>query len=151
MAHAAAHPNNPDEPPTRRRLPRLPTGAPVQTWLITVVLAVYGVGLIVQSSRWYSTPAYGVLLKIMSADAWGLVHLIAAALMLAGIALPRNRVLGIAAHTFVIVLLAVWEFSFIVRWITDAATTPVNPINWLALLVIAVWSAKLIDRPQLPA
>lgn len=121
--------------------------APAQTWLVTAVLFVYGLGLIIQSPRWHATPAYGILLRIFSADAWGIVHLAAAALMIVGILTPP-RWPSIVAHTATIVLLGIWDFAFFVRWATDGATTSVNPTNWTAVLILACWSALLIDRPR---
>lgn len=131
----------------RRLLPRFLRGQPGQTVLITMVLVVFGIGLIAQSDRWARTPAYGLLLQITTADVWGLVYLAAAALMTAAIALRTRRIVQLVAHTLTVMLLGMWEFAFIVRYITDSATTVVNVVSWSTYLFLAVWSALLIDRP----
>lgn len=122
--------------------------APAQTWFVTAFLIVIGLGLILQSARWYDTPAYGVLLKIFNADAWGIIHLAVAGLMVIGIT-TKPRWTSVVAHTAALVILGIWDFAFFVRWVTDHATTSVNPSNWTAWLILAGWSATLIDRPRL--
>ena len=131
----------------RRLIPARLSGLPVQTVLITVILAVFGVGLIVQSDRWARTPAYGLLLQMTTADVWGVVYLAAAVLMGVALLVRQRRAVGIAAHTLTVALLAMWEFAFCVRYLTDNATTIVNVISWGTYLFLAVWSALLIDRP----
>lgn len=119
---------------------------PVQTAFITAVLAAIGTDLIVQSDRYYLTPAYGVLLDIVNADIWGVVYLVAAAGLFVYIVLPRNHVVGVITHTLVVILLGVWEFAFVVRWSTDKATTAINVVSWLTYLALAIWSAVLVNR-----
>lgn len=118
---------------------------PVQTVAVTVILAIFGVALIAQSSRWAHTPAYGNLLRIFSADVWGVIHLGVAAMMLAGILLPAYRLVRLAAHTLSGVLLLVWEGAFIIRYLTDSATTVVNVVSWGVYLMLVVWAMRLID------
>lgn len=118
---------------------------PVQTVVVTVILAVFGVALIAQSDRWAHTPAYGNLLRIFSADVWGVIHLCVAAAMVTGILLPAYRLVRLAAHTLAGVLLLVWEGAFIIRYLTDSGTTIVNVVSWGTYLMLVVWAMRLID------
>ncbi|MGH3827639.1 MAG: hypothetical protein ACRDQX_10770, partial [Pseudonocardiaceae bacterium] len=72
-----------------------------------------------------------------------------AAILMATAILVRKRWISIAAHTITVTLIAVWLLAFIIRWLTDAATTIINPLNWSVLLFLAVWSAMRIDEPLL--
>ena len=124
---------------------------PVPTVAITVILAVFGVALIVQSDRWARTPAYGNLLRIFSADSWGYVYLGVAVAMCAGILLRRHRMVRLAAHTLAGILLLVWEGAFFIRWVTDGSTTVANVVAWGGYVSLAIWAMRLIDsHPVMP-
>lgn len=116
--------------------------------LVTVILTLYGLGLIIQSNRYDRTPAYGLLTQIFSADTWGVIHLAIAAGMVAGIAARRTPTVSVIAHTLAIILVGAWDFAFLVRWVTDPdkSTTPINPTNWALVVFLAVWSVLLLDR-----
>jgi hypothetical protein len=86
------------------------------------------------------------LLNVFAADTWGYVYLGASAVMAAFLAARQHRLFGVLAHTAVFVLLLGWEFGFIVRYLTDSATTIVNVVSWATYIGIVIWSALLIDR-----
>lgn len=138
MTHQAAT----AEPAPRRRW-----GVPAQTVAVTVVLTGLGLDMVIRSARWYKTPAYGNLLKIMSADAWGAIYLAVAAAMVLGMVLRTRRPIRVAAHTLAFVLLIGWEFAFGIRAVTDPATTIANVMSWGAYVFLTVWSGQLFDRP----
>lgn len=121
---------------------------PLQTVIVTAVLAIFAAGLLFQPLRWTATPAYGTLINILPVWAWGVIHLVAAVAMALSL-FVRTRFISITAHTMAIVLLMSWWIAFIIRTITDPATTIVNPTNWLVLLALAGWSALRIDEPRL--
>lgn len=121
---------------------------PKQTIGLAVILLALGGDMVLRSSRWYRTPSYGNLLKIMSADAWGAVYLSVALVVVAGLVLKTNRVIRLAGHTLAFVLLLGWEFAFVIRSITDSGTTIANVVSWGTFLTLAVWSGQLIDRPD---
>lgn len=121
---------------------------PVLTTMLTGILTIFGLALIIQSDRWYRTPAYGDLLHILSADAWGVIYLGVAAALAAAIAARRWHSLAIAAHTLAIILFAAWDLAFVVRYLTDSATTAVNVVSWATYTTLAVWSALSIDEPS---
>lgn len=113
---------------------------------ITAVLAIFGTMLVVQSDRWYKTPAYGNLLHIMTADTWGYVYLGIATLMCFGLIFWGSRRVNVATHTLAFVVLAAWEVGFIIRYLTDQSTTIVNVVSWGTYIFLVVSSALAIDR-----
>jgi hypothetical protein len=116
------------------------------TLIIVGVLVGLGLGLVLQSDRFHRTPAYANLLGIMSADNWGYIHLGVAVMMLLGLVFWDNRALNIASHTVAGVLLLVWEAAFIIRYLTDSATTVVNVMSWGAYLFLLLGSATTLNR-----
>lgn len=120
------------------------TRLPLQTLAVIAIFVIFGLALIFQSGRWYNTPSYGNLLNIMSADLWGLVHLVIAAALSAGLLL-RVRLLSLVGHTAAFMLLTAWEGAFVVRYLTDSGTTVVNVVSWAAYLFLLIWSARTID------
>jgi hypothetical protein len=112
--------------------------------VLTSILLVLGLALVFQSSRWSHTPAYGNLILILSADVWGFIYLVAALLMIVALAL-NHRVVSKVAHTGAFIIFAVWEGAFIIRYLTDSATTVANVVAWAAYLFITIRSSQLID------
>lgn len=143
-----------DQPPSdeaiERRLtnalngPAAPSRFPLPTLGLTAILAIFGVFLIAQSSRWHRTPSYGNLLTLMPADAWGGVYLGVAAIMAIALIWP-TRWLALGAHAAALVLLLGWEFAFLIRWLTDSGTTIVNVVSWGVYVAILLRSAQLIN------
>lgn len=118
---------------------------PVQTVILPVILGLFGLSLIFQSVRWTRTPSYGNLLHILSADVWGVIHLLVAALFVVSILLRPQRMVSVIAHTLGFVLLAGWELAFVVRYLTDGATTIVNVVSWGTYLFLLILSARRIE------
>jgi hypothetical protein len=112
--------------------------------VLTGILLVFGLALVFQSGRWSRTPAYGNLLLIFSADVWGCIYLAASLVMIIALVLKR-RGLSKVAHTCAFIVFAVWEGAFIIRYLTDSATTVANVVAWAAYLFITIRSAQLID------
>lgn len=121
---------------------------PKQTITLTLILTALGSDMVIRSSRWYRTPSYGNLLKVMPADAWGAIYLVTALTMLLGLVFNTNRIARMVGHTLSFVLLLGWEFAFVIRSITDSGTTIANVVSWGTFLCLAVWSGQLIDRPR---
>lgn len=124
-----------------------PNRQPASTVGLAVIFLVFALGLVLQPSRWSSTPAYGNLLIIMPAPWWGLVHAVIAVVLASGLALRQFRPLAIGAHTLAFILIASWESAFIVRWATDPKTTIANVVAWGVYLALVVHSARHIDDP----
>lgn len=122
-------------------------GRPAVAYAITIVLLVFGVALLAQSNRWEKTPAYGNLLRILPADAWGFVYLGAALLMIVALVFWEHRLTAIIGHMVAFGVLVFWEGGFIIRYLTDSATTVVNVVSWAVYLFLVVSSAREIDRP----
>lgn len=125
-------------------IPLRKTLVPIQTIMLIVVLYILGIDLVVQSIRWHRTPSYHNLLIIMSADAWGVIYCIVAVILTLGTVLfQRHRMVYNISHTLVLMLLTLWEAAFIIRWLTDGATTIVNVVSWGVYIYLAIRSALL--------
>jgi hypothetical protein len=120
--------------------PRL-LNLPLQTWGVIAIFAIFGLALVLQADRWSRTPAYGNLIQIMPAQAWGIVHLVILIAISAGLLL-YSRVLNLAGHTAGFILLAFWDSAFIIRCFTDKNTTVANGVAWTFYAVLLVWSAR---------
>jgi hypothetical protein len=116
---------------------------PLSTIGLVVLCAWFAFGMLVQSSRWYATPAYGNLLIIFRATTWGWIYLGIAIVLAMSLVLRQQRWLGMVAHTFAFVLLVMWEAAFIIRWITDSSTTVVNVGSWALFLALTLRSAMV--------
>lgn len=119
---------------------------PAQTAAMIVIFILLGTMLVLQSGRWARTPAYGNLLRILSADTWGYLYLGVGIFLAAGLVWQARRIISVMAHTVAFVLLSAWEAGFIVRYFTDSATTIVNVVSWGAYLFLLVVSAQRIDQ-----
>jgi hypothetical protein len=117
---------------------------PAATIGLVAITLLFAAGLIFQPLRWAATPAYGNLLVILSAPAWGLAYLAVSA-ALALVVITRSRTLAVVAHVLAFVLMLTWEAAFIVRWATDPKTTIANVAAWGAYLGLVVFSARHID------
>lgn len=113
------------------------------------VLAVVCAGLAqemqLQPLRFTRTPAYGNLLALLPIQAWGWAYAVAAVLLIAAV-LWSSLALNTLTFAFTLTLLAVWWVIFLVRRITDIATTDVNLLNWGVLLWLAGRAAWIVTR-----
>lgn len=133
------------------RLPRY-TGSPREQaglLVLTYATASLGLGMVLQSSRWSNTPAYGILLEILPAQAWGAIHLAVAGLMACSIWWHRSWGLGFAAHIVAMTLVFGWLIAFIIRWRSDDNTTNANMTSWSTYLVICVASLVLLNQRKI--
>lgn len=120
----------------------------VPATVMAVAYLFFGLGLLLQPDRWDLTPAYKLLLDIFDQSVWGVIYLVVAAVLAGSVWLLGGRVAIIVSHMLAIALTTVWFIAFVIRWITDRATTCVNPTNWLVLLAILVFSVLLLgSRP----
>ena len=124
--------------PARLRLP---------TIAMSVVSLALGAGMLLQPDRFGNTPSYANLINIAPIRWWGLAYLLAAVLLTTY--LPRARAVryGIAVHTLVVTLYAIWLVAFVVRWATDDGTTIVNVASWSLMLYTVSRSAAHLDSP----
>lgn len=116
--------------------------------VLTFAYGFYAVDLLLQPDRWDRTPAYGILLDLAPPWAWGIAYAVAAFGMGSYVAEWRNRRWAIITHTYAIALTLAWLAVFVIRWVTDGATTAVNPINWSVLVIIWIWSAVFVDQAE---
>jgi hypothetical protein len=112
--------------------------------LICVAYTVYGLGMVLQPGRFESTPAYANLTKMLDIRLWGVQYLVVAALFAVYTLLTTGRLFGIVVHILGLIVTAVWELAFIIRWLTDSHTTIVNVGSWLVLTLVIARSASLI-------
>lgn len=115
----------------------------------TIIIGAYtllGLDILLAPDRWSNTPSYGVLLTILSQNAWGAVLLSVATLLFAATWLVNNRPLRLIAHFIAVVFTTGWLIAFIARRITDDGTTAMNPVTWSVLLAIIVYSMRLTER-----
>jgi putative Mn2+ efflux pump MntP len=117
---------------------------------VGLTYAAIGTTLIVQPDRFDATPSYGLLLDIFDQKIWGIVYLLAAAGLGLSLWKRRRRTLLTIAHTFAIALTLVWLGAFVVRYVTDSATTIVNVASWGVYLALLVRSAVDIDDGHRP-
>lgn len=102
-------------------------------------------GLLVQPLRFERTPAYANLLSVLPQSIWGILYLVVAAVIGASVLLWRHRVFSVVAHTLTFSLVGAWLAGFVVRYVTDDATTIVNVVSWSVLLYLTVLSAMKLD------
>jgi len=130
------------------RLPRYSGSPREQAGLAILTLAntSLGLGMLFEAARWSATPAYGILLQILSAHVWGTMYLAVAAVMACSIWWHRSWPLAFTAHVAGMALHFGWWIAFVVRWATDDKTTNVNMTSWGVYLVIGVWSFLLLNQ-----
>lgn len=115
--------------------------------IMTLAFWVFGLSLIFQGSRYANTPAYANLLAVLPAPVWGAWYTTAAVLKTASIVAYSKRLLVILTHTVTVPLLAFWQVAFLIRYISDPHTTPVNVVSWTVFLYLVVRSALQMDAP----
>jgi len=118
-------------------------------WPAQVIAAAYlviGGALLLQPTRFESTPAYANLIDIANQKVWGAAYVLCAVLLAVYVLMVSNRFYGILAHTVTIIVTVIWLFAFIVRWWTDAGTTVVNIVSWAVFLFLAIRSGTLVDE-----
>jgi hypothetical protein len=116
-----------------------PGGAIVPAFLVI------GTSLLFQGERYGRTPAYAILLNLLPAPVWGVAYLTIGLLFALYLAVHPTRWLAILAHTAGVTLILWWLIAFVVRYLTDTATTPVNVVSWSLYLFLLVRSAWMID------
>jgi hypothetical protein len=97
-----------------------------------------------QPSRFGNTPSYANLLNIFRPHTWAVLYAIPAVLMILSLWHYTAKKLVILTHALTIALLAVWEFAFVVRWLTDDRTTVVNVLSWGYMLYLATRSLTMM-------
>lgn len=113
--------------------------------VLTVVCAGLAQEMWLQPLRFTRTPAYGNLLALLPIQLWGLAYGLASVLLLGAVLRP-GLALYTATFAFTLTLLAVWWAIFLVRRITDIATTDVNLLSWGVLLCLAGRAAWIVTR-----
>lgn len=108
--------------------------------------AVYAVSLLFQPLRWSRTPAYHNLLAIMPAPAWGGCFAVIAVAVAGSVAFPRVRWLAVIALTAALAITLPWAGAFVVRWLTNDATTPETWVSWAVNAYLIIRAAILLDR-----
>ena len=98
--------------------------------IVGVAFLVLGTDLLVQPDRFERTPSYANLLDILPQAIWGAIYLTAATILIGSIVMRHHRPFAVLAHTVAFCLVATWLTAFVVRWVTDDATTIVNVMSW---------------------
>jgi hypothetical protein len=112
---------------------------------IVPVFTVIGLSLILQGGRYSRTPSYAILLDLLPAWVWGIAYLVVSVLFAVYLMVYPTRWLAIFAHTAGMILISWWWIGFVVRYFTDAATTPVNVVSWGLFLFLIIRSGWMID------
>jgi hypothetical protein len=131
-----------------RKIPR-PIGASGSHMLVMgLTYAIYSWSLAFQSQRWHRTPAYHNLLIIMPTGTWGVFFGVSAVLLLAGAFRPRPPWLAYSAVLLAVMLTASWDVAFIVRWITNSATTPETWTSWAIFSYVLLRAGVLVGKER---
>jgi hypothetical protein len=127
-----------------------------ELWSARIIMAAYlaiGLGLLVQPSRFTRTPSYANLLILAGAPTWGILYLLSALSLALWLGLqptqpyePNQPRWGIAAHMIPIALTAGWLIAFVVRYLSDTATTIVNVVSWSVFLALLGHSEAMVFR-----
>ncbi len=112
--------------------------------LICVTYTLYSLGMILQPSRFSATPAYGNLTQVLDIEVWGIAYLLVAGLFAIYVAAVTQRMFGVIVHILGLIVTGYWLMAFIIRWLTDDATTVVNVASWLVLTLLLARSAALL-------
>jgi hypothetical protein len=105
---------------------------------------IYGLGMVLQSTRFDATPAYRNLSQMLDIRLWGVAYLMTAIMFSVYTLLTTGRLYGIITHIVALVVTGIWLLAFVIRWLTDSGTTVVNVGSWLVLTLIIARSASLI-------
>jgi hypothetical protein len=118
--------------------------------LICLAYTGYGLGMLLQPTRFSATPAYGNLTQILDIRIWGAMYLAVAALFAVYAILVISRWLAIIVHIVGVVVTLAWLMAFVIRWLTDPSTTIVNVMSWAVLLALIGRSASLVPLASRP-
>lgn len=137
---------------TKRYLKRIPpiTVPRLNLLVMSVAFTIFGLSMILQPGRWAATPAYHVLLEIFTAPAWGALFLISGITLGAAVQLYARRWLVVAALMFAFALTVGWMLAFIVRYLTNASTTPETWVSWAVFAFLLLRTTFGLDLPQGP-
>lgn len=117
--------------------------------VMSAAYAIFGLSLLWQPHRWQSTPAYHVLLEVLTAPVWGTLFLASGVSMgLAAWQYGRRRWLVIGALTLAVALTAGWMLAFIVRYLSSPSTTPETWVSWAVFGFILLKVAAGLDHPR---
>lgn len=118
--------------------------------MMCVVFTAIGLSLLLQPHRYGATSSYANLLALAPARVWAAAYLTVAALKAVYLLRYRARWLEIVTHTLSIMLVSAWLTAFVIRYITDTATTVVNVASWSVYLYLLLLSALADQRPPPP-
>ncbi len=135
--------------------PRLssPSAPRANLGVMSAAFTVFGLSLLLQPHRWGATPAYAVLLQIFRAQTWGALFLASGVSMGLACWQFQRRWLVIAALTLAFMLTNMWTLAFVVRYLTNADTTPVTWVSWgvfdylLARVALAIDFVSKVPPP----
>jgi hypothetical protein len=132
--------------------PRIPPVAPgpLNLLVMSAAFVIFGLSLVFQPHRWASTPAYHVLLEIFTAQAWGGLFLASGVTLGAAVRLYPRRWLTVAALMLALALTVGWMLAFIVRYLTNPATTPETWVSWAVFGFLLVQAGAGLDKPRDP-
>jgi hypothetical protein len=141
-------------PARRLDLPAFASGK-TTLGVMSAAFTIFGLSLLFQSSRWASTPAYHVLLQILSARTWGWLFLVSGVSMGVACWQFQRRWLLIACLTLAFALTNGWMLAFVIRYLTSPNTTPETWVSWGVfdyLLTRVALSVDFVIRvPAVPA
>lgn len=117
--------------------------------VMAAAFAIFGLSLVFQAHRWASTPAYHVLLQILTAREWGALFLASGIAMgLAAWQFEKRRWAVIAALTLAFTLTTGWMLAFVVRYLSSPNTTPETWVSWAVFDFLLLQVSIGLDRPR---
>lgn len=126
-----------------------PVGASgIHMLVLGVSSGVFALSLLLQGQRWRRSAAYHNLLVIMPAPAWGVLFGVVAVLLLTAAVVPRPLGLAYAAVLLAFLLVTCWDIAFIIRYLTNTATTPETLVSWAVFDYLLLRAGALINRER---
>jgi len=122
--------------------------AGVHMLVMGIAYGVLAASMLGQGGRWHRTPAYHNLLLLMPVSAWGAAFGVTAVLLALAAWKPDPQWLSYLALTVALMLTTSWDLAFLVRWLTNSATTPETWVSLALFDYILIRAAALIDRER---
>ena len=120
-------------------------GARANMAVIAAIYGIFALSLLLQPTRWSTTPAYRNVLAIMPQHPWGLIFAVVSALLGAAILRPGRWWLSVLALTAAFMLTTTWDSAFVIRWLTSANTTPETWGSWSCFDYLIIRALLLLD------
>ena len=114
-------------------------------FVISISYGIFALSLWFQGGRWDRTPAYHNLLQIMPQAGWGIVFAVTSGLLGAAVRKYGQRWVSVIALMVAFAVTTGWGGDFVVRWLTNADTTPVTWVSWGVFDFMLMMAAAKLD------